>query len=961
MNRVLGFGDPVSTAIFASGAFVEHLLVRPQYASKFLFLSTENRMRQLTEPLAAFAWFCLVLCAFCVSATAQTKTATTTALAVTSSGSAVTTIAIGAPITLTATVTAGTTPIKTGQVEFCDATAPHCTDIHLYGTAQLTSAGTATLALHPSVGSYQYKAIFVGTTAFATSTSSTSALSVTGTIPTATAITQSGSVGSYTLAAVVGSTSKSQTGPTGSVSFLDTSNNNAVVTTAALGNTVIGPTLLNVSNPQIDNEPTWTVSGDFNGDGTLDIAAAVGDPTQTVLILLGDGKGNFTPVTKAPITTSGIPTLVRDFNGDGIPDLLLTTPDGGTITILLGNGDGTFRVAAGSPFSSTYGDSPIAAADFNGDGIVDLAAGGGYYMTVWLGNGDGSFTQQPINSSSVVIDDEFLSMVAGDFNGDGIPDLAVLENNFETNVLIYLSNGDGTFRLGSTSTINASDISELPATLAVADFNGDGKLDVVAPSYSPGGVAVLLGNGDGTLQATTQITTEPETNNVAVGDFNGDGIPDIAALADSNETNLEILFGKGDGTFTQTPAESAYVPSFYNIFADFNGDGVTDVLSPGFDVTGAQLLFGELNQSTAAATNVNPSGPGNHFVDASYAGDANFGASTSATTLLLSQALAPTFSPAAGTYPSTQMVSLSDASPDVTIHYTTDGSTPGFYSTLYSGPITVLASETINAIATGTGYNASPIVTAVYAIVPPPQITSLSPSFTSATSAAFTLTLNGTGFVSASTVSFGSTAVSTQYVSATQLTAQIPAAQIATPGIVAVTIQNPTAAGGASAPLQFEIDSAGSNTPPSFTSTTATVAAGSTATYAVILPSSATNVSVTCLNLPAGASCSYTASPGTLTITTTAATPAGTFPIIAVFTETLPGPAAALIALPLLLLPFASLARKRVKPGVLWMVCLGIALTLGAIAGCGGSGGGGGTTPQTHQVTSSATVTLIVQ
>jgi hypothetical protein len=942
---------------------VEHLLVRSRYACKNAFLFIENRMRQLTEPVGTFAWLCLFLCAFCVSAPAQTKTTTATTLVVSSNGNPVTSVNIGAAVTLTASVTVGTTTIKTGQVEFCNAAAPDCTDIHLYGIAQLTSAGTATISLRPSGGTYQYKAIFLSTTAYFTSTSSTSSLSVTGIFPTFTTITQSGSAGDYTLTAAVNTSARSLPGPTGGVSFLDTSSNNAVVTTAALGYAVLAPTLVNATNPQIGNEPTWTVSGDFNGDGYLDIAVSVGDPNQTVAILLGDGKGNFTTVTKSPITVAGTPTLVGDFNGDGIPDLLLTSVSGaGGIAILLGNGDGTFRIAPGSPFTSTYGDSPIVSADFNGDGIPDLAAGGGYYMTVLLGNGDGSFTQQPVNSSSISNADEFVSMASGDFNGDGIPDLAALANDFETNVLIYLGNGDGTFRLGSTTTISPADISELPATLAVADFNGDGKLDVVAPNYGVGGVTVLLGNGDGTLQTTSQspITTETYTNNVAVGDFNGDGIADIAALADSNQTNLEIFFGNGDGTFTQTPVESAYVPSFYNIFGDFNGDGVTDVVSSGLDDTSAQVLFGTLMQSTATATGVNPISPGNHLVDASYPGDTNFGPSISSTTSLQAQAAAPVFSPVAGTYPSAQTVSISDSSTGITIYYTTDGSTPQINSTAYTNPITVLASETINAIAIGNGYATSPIATAVYAIVPPPQLTSLSPSFTSATSAAFTLTLKGSGFVSTSTISFGSTAAPTQYLSATQLTAQITAAQIATPGIVAVTVQNPASAGGTSNMLQFEVDSAGTNTPPNFTSTTATVAAGSTATYLVTLPASATNVSVTCLNLPATAACSYSSSPSTLTITTTAHTPAGTSLITVVFTETLPGAAPAFITLPLLLLPLAGLARKRVKPGALWMLCLGIALTLGSIAGCGGSGGGG-TTPQTHQVTSSATVTLIVQ
>lgn len=111
------------------------------------------------------------------------------------------------------------------------------------------------------------------------------------------------------------------------------------------------------------------MAGDFNGDGNLDLAVGLNDISPSVDILLGDGTGNFTQVTKNPITAAGSPALVQDFNGDGIPDLLLTSEGSGLITVLLGNGDGTFKVAPGSPFSTNYGVYPIVVADFNGDGF----------------------------------------------------------------------------------------------------------------------------------------------------------------------------------------------------------------------------------------------------------------------------------------------------------------------------------------------------------------------------------------------------------------------------------------------------------------------------------------------------------------------------------------------------------------------------------------------------------------
>jgi hypothetical protein len=244
-----------------------------------------------------------------------------------------------------------------------------------------------------------------------------------------------------------------------------------------------------------------------------------------------------------------------------------------------------------------------------------------------------------------------------------------------------------------------------------------------------------------------------------------------------------------------------------------------------------------------------------------------------------------------------------------------------------------------------------------------PGLTSLSPTFTSAGSAAFPLTVNGSGFISGSTVYWGSTALSTQFVSASQLTAQVPAAQIVSAGINALTVETPAPGGGTSNTLQFEVDSAGSGSGPTFGTTSVSVAPGAAASYPVTLPSSATNISVNCLNLPSGATCSYSSATGTLTVTTSSSTPAGSYAITAVFTETLPGAATALLLLPLLLRPRTRGGRKSRYARISLLACAGI-IILVALAGngCGGgNGSGGSTTPTTHQVTRSGSVTLLVQ
>ena len=249
---------------------------------------------------------------------------------------------------------------------------------------------------------------------------------------------------------------------------------------------------------------------------------------------------------------------------------------------------------------------------------------------------------------------------------------------------------------------------------------------------------------------------------------------------------------------------------------------------------------------------------------------------------------------------------------------------------------------------------------------PVPTISFLTPALVNAGSGSFTVTVSGSGFGIGSTVYWGNSALATTYGSAYVLTAQVPAADVASAGVTVVTVQTPAPGGGTSGNFAFEVDSAsGAVTGPTFNPPSATVTAGSAASYPVTLPSTATSVSATCLNLPAGAACSYSATTGAVTIATSSTTPAGTYHPTVVFTETLPGTATAGVLLPILLLPLA-LARRKRAAGRTWpAACFGFILMAAVVvfASCGGGGGGSVSTPvnPTYQVTSSGTVVLTVQ
>ena len=181
---------------------------------------------------------------------------------------------------------------------------------------------------------------------------------------------------------------------------------------------------------------------------------------------------------------------------------------------------------------------------------------------------------------------------------------------------------------------------------------------------------------------------------------------------------------------------------------------------------------------------------GEHYILASYAGDATYASSGNGLTETIapSQVPAPVFSPAAGTYGSAQSVTLTDALTGAVIYYTTDGSIPTVTSAKYTAPITVSSTETLEAVAQAANYPVSPVATAAYTITFAGSPISLSPSSVTAGGAGFTLTVNGTNFVSGATVDWGGTALTTTYVTPSQLTASVPASLIATAGAVSVTV-----------------------------------------------------------------------------------------------------------------------------------------------------------------------------
>ena len=310
--------------------------------------------------------------------------------------------------------------------------------------------------------------------------------------------------------------------------------------------------------------PTPTGSASFTDLTTMTNLGSVG--------IVGPGILGFQ--LPAPFPTGNGAQFIAsgDFNGDGFPDLAVSNGADSTVSVLLGNGDGTFKAPQAFPAGIGSFTAGITVGDFNGDGLLDIAVVDALNnnVDVLLGNGDGTF-QPPQMYLAVPNGCCPLVIAVGDFNGDGAADLVVTSTfNFGT-VVVLLNNGNGAFAAQQPSSTGIG-----PEALVVGDFNHDGFLDVAVANLMSNSVSVLLGNGDGSFQPQQQYNVGMVPDGITAGDFDGNGSLDLA-VSNSGDKTVSVLLGKGDGTFQPQKTYAVGNTPFGIAVADFNGDGLLDL------------------------------------------------------------------------------------------------------------------------------------------------------------------------------------------------------------------------------------------------------------------------------------------------------------------------------------------------------------------------------------------------
>ena len=601
----------------------------------------------------------------------------------------------GSVISLEALVTVGGRNGSAGTVQFLDG-------IRVLGTAQVTSSGTATLKTWSfAPGLHSVTARFQGTPGSAqpakASSSSAQALNITGTTPTTTTISSlangSSNPATYDLSAAV--SCANCTSPTGTAQLSDLTAN-AIVASAPLPFAMLESQLGSlISRP----EASFIATADFNGDGVPDVVLARG---ISVGVSLGNPSqpGTFEPEVSYGAFSAASAIAVGDMNNDGYMDFVVADSTGQAIYVFLSDPQHPGQFLAPVSYPVPDGPGAIAIGDLNGDGFLDVATSNisANTVTVWLA--DPAHPGNLLTRETYLLTGALGTIAFGDFNNDGLFDIAVATNSSGITLLLSDTAAPGQF-LPQTP-ISIPQLS----TFVIADFNGDNIPDLAVSGGF--GLGLLVGDPahPGQFLPVESVWTGLARAPLLATDLNGDGIPDLAFLSG-------IFAFLGDpanpGKFLPTTSQGLSSTLNYLSAADMYGTGTNQLLAVGTE--GLTIINNQLTSTVVLTPSTIPSG-GVHALSVSYSGSATTTSSSSSQVAINSLAI-----PAG--QPSTTVLTLAanNTSLGQVVHLAANVSVKG--TPVQSGSVTFLDGTRVlgiaQIIASGPSAGSASLLTASFA------------------------------------------------------------------------------------------------------------------------------------------------------------------------------------------------------------------------------------------------------